>query len=229
MGELETLREELNRTRERLHSVKAENELYLKEIHHRMKNSLSVVSGLLKLNATYIKDEEAKRQLLDGHQRIIAISLLHEKLFKARDTKDISFGKYVRSLADSLFRSYGVEKGNIKMNIDMPDVGLTEKSRVPCALMINELLSNSLKHAFSQSEKGEITVKLKRAVNGFILCVTDTGCGLPEGLNIVDGSTFGLILVSTLAEQLGGELELLRQEGGAGFKIFVPRGGLIEL
>jgi len=188
-----------------------EKEVLLREIHHRVKNNLQIISSLLKLQSTYIKDEQYTEMLRDSQNRVRSMALIHEKLYHSENLLNIDFETYIRSLTDELIRSYGAAE--VAMNIKVDTIAIGVDTAIPCGLIINELVSNSLKHAFPDG-KGEITITL-HAIDGTIeLTVSDTGVGIPDTVDFRTTETLGLRLVTILAEdQLDGDITLKRDAG----------------
>jgi two-component sensor histidine kinase len=200
-----------------------EKEVLLKEVHHRVKNNLQIVSSLLNLQMPYIHNEQAADLFKESQNRIISMALIHEKLYESESLAGIGVAEYIQSLTDNLFRSYGAPRA-VRMEIDVADITLDIDTVIPCALIINELVSNSLKHAFPDSWRqtggaGEIRIDFHRdADNRFALTVTDNGVGLPAGFDVQHCESLGLKLVGVLVKQLRGVLH--RKPGaGAGFTI----------
>ena len=192
-----------------------EKEVLLREIHHRVKNNLQIVSSLLSLQSQYIRDNLCADMLKESQNRIRSMALIHEKLYQSEDLASINADEYIRTLVHGLHRSYAARTDQITVTINVEDISLRVDTAIPCGLIINELVSNSLKHAFPR-RKGEIKVIL-HSLNGDIeLSVTDNGIGLPEDIDFRTTETLGLRLVTILAEdQLNGEIELDRTEGTA--------------
>ncbi len=196
-----------------------EKEVLLREIHHRVKNNLQIISSLLKLQSRYIRDEQYTEMLRDSQNRIRSMALIHEKLYHSENLLNIDFEPYIRSLTDELIRSYGAAK--VAVNIEVDTISVSVDTAIPCGLIINELVSNSLKHAFPDG-KGEIAVTL-HAIDGTIeLTVSDTGVGIPDTVDFRTTETLGLRLVTILAEdQLNGDI-ILKREAGTEFCITFP-------
>jgi PAS domain S-box-containing protein len=204
----------------RIRASLAEKEVLLREIHHRVKNNMQVISSLLNLQSNFSKDEKVAEMFKESRNRIISMSLIHEKLYQSENFSKIDLKGYVEELVNGLFHSYGVSTGKIRQNIHIDDISLGIDSAIPCGLIINELVSNSLKYAFPDDKRGEITVAIHRTDDSMIeLTVKDNGVGIPEDLDIEKGKTLGLHLVRMLAEnQLQGSIALDRN-GGTGFQI----------
>ena len=202
-----------------------------KEIHHRIKNNLQVISSLLDLQAEKFSDEKVIEAFRESQNRVISMALIHEELYEGEGTDTLNFSEYIKKLADNLFKTYRLSGKNIHLYMDMEEnTFINMDTAVPLGIIVNELVSNSLKHAFSGRDRGEIRIKLRRDENGefisreesksevskstsFVLIVSDNGIGIPEDLNIEDLDSLGLQLVSSLIDQLDGELELKRNNG----------------
>jgi PAS domain S-box-containing protein len=201
-----------------------EKEVLLKEIHHRVKNNLQIISSLLSLQSAHIRDPRALEVFKEGQGRVRSMALIHEKLYRSEDFARVDFSEYIRNLAAYLFRSYEVSAGAVSLSVRAEGMLLPVDTAIPCGLILNELVSNSLKHAFPDGRRGEISVTLRpEGDDRLTLCVADDGVGLPTGLKPHNSSSLGLQLVNTLARQLGGELAV---RGGAGveFKITFRKG-----
>jgi len=210
---------ERKRAEEQIKASLKEKEVLLKEIHHRVKNNLQVISSLLNLQSPYIKDEQASEMFRESQNRVKSMALIHEKLYQSKDLGEIDFAEYIRKLTVNLFHSYGVDSSAIQLVLNISDILLDIDTAIPCGLIINELVSNSLKHAFPAGEKGEVCVNLSSNTdNKFKLIVSDNGVGFPEDLNFRNTESLGLQLVNTLINQLGGAIEL-DKSGGTAFKI----------
>jgi PAS domain S-box-containing protein len=193
------------RAEEALQASLDEKTALLKEVHHRVKNNLQIVISLLNLQAGQTKDRATLDTLINGRNRVRSMALLHETLYRAGNFARIDFAGYVDDLCAHLFRSCGTEAARIKLQTRVAGVSLNLDQAVPCGLIINELASNALKHAFPSGRSGTITVALATDEHQQItLSVSDDGVGLPPGLDIPQTQTLGLQLVCSLAQQLGG-------------------------
>jgi PAS domain S-box-containing protein len=191
-----------------------EKEVLLQEVHHRVKNNLQVISSLLKLQAGYVEDATYVDMFRESQNRVVSMSLVHEKLYQSEDLASINFSEYINHLVSALFRSYGVTIEKIAARIDVEDVVLGVDTAIPCGLIINELISNSLKYAFPGGKEGEIRVTFCSANHDEVeLTVSDNGVGLPTDLNFSHPRSFGLKLVSILTDQIRGKLEIDRHRG----------------
>lgn len=189
-----------------------EKELLLKEIHHRVKNNLMVISSLLNLQSKYIKDKAALEVFRESQHRARSMALIHTMLYQSEDLKCIDFGDYISKLTTELFRTY-VTRDNIKLNLDVGEVLLDINTSIPLGLIVNELVSNSLKHAFPQGEGGEVTVSFQKTRDHYLFQVADTGVGFPEDLDYKKTNSLGMRLVNTLTGQLDGEIDLDTTQG----------------
>jgi len=194
-------------------------DLLLREIHHRVKNNLQVISSLLYLQSRRVDDQNVVEMFNESSNRVKSMTLIHQKLYQSKDTATINFGEYIRDLIDALFLSYGVDRQTIALKLNIENAVLSIDTAIPCGLIINEIISNSLKYAFPEGRQGQISVTLQRE-NGtkFILVVGDNGVSLPKDLDFRNTTSLGLKLVTTLVEQLGGTIEL-NQQGGTEFTI----------
>jgi len=194
-----------------------EKEILLGEIHHRVKNNMQVIISLLRLQKMRIQDKKYANMFKESEDRIRSMSLIHEQLYRTKDFANIDFEKYVKGLVNGLIVSHGVDITKVKLNLEIEDVIFDLENAIPCGLIINELFSNSLKHAFPQHEKGNISIVLRSFNKDELgLTVSDDGVGIPEDLDIKQTDSMGLHLVRVLAEhQLKGEIEIHRTQGTA--------------
>ena len=199
---------------ERMRASIREKEVLLQEIHHRVKNNMQIISSLLKLQAGYVDDGTYYDMFKESQNRIISMALVHEKLYQSEDLASIDLNDYITHLADALFRSYGADTGNVSLNIDVADVVFGVDTAIPCGLIINELVSNSLKYAFPGGKEGEIKIALCSTDGEEIeLTVSDNGISIPDELDLTNTGSLGLKLVHILTDQIRGRLELDRSEG----------------
>jgi PAS domain S-box-containing protein len=208
--------EERQKAEELIKTSLKEKEVLLREVYHRVKNNMQVVSSLLKLQSRYVKNnKEMLAVFTESQSRIKSISLIHEKLYESKDLANIDFNGYVKTLARSLFDFYHTDSAPIAMKTEVDNVSLNIDTAIPCGLIINELVSNSLKYAYPNGTGGELKIGI-RSNNGdeTQLIVSDNGVGLPPDLDFRNTKTLGLQLVISLAEeQLGGKIELDRTTG----------------
>ncbi|MFY1113025.1 MAG: sensor histidine kinase [Methanosarcinaceae archaeon] len=219
-----------------------------KEIHHRIKNNLQVISSLLDLECENLLSggfdrEKIVKAFRESHDRIVSMSIIHEELYKSSDMETIDFASYLRKLTADLLRSYKVGASNVRLRLDMEDLFLEMERAIPLGIIVNELVSNSLKHAFPNGKSGEIRIELSLRVTGsndilsnkitdtgiqynsytdryFTLIVEDNGTGFPESVDFRNTSSLGLQLVNTLVDQIGASIQLEKGQG-AKFKIRV--------
>jgi len=210
---------EREKAEDRIKQALREKEILLSEIHHRVKNNMAIISALLSLQSNYTDDEETIEMLSESQRRIHSMALVHEKLYKQHDDfASIDFHDYAESLTDDLLRSHGRTREDIKVTTDIDDIALPLDILIPCGLIINELINNSLKHAFRDALEPGILISLKREDDKVVLVVGDTGSGLPEDKDLKRSKSLGLKIVNQLIRQIEGHLEIDRSKG-TGFKI----------
>jgi len=188
-----------------------EKETLLQEVHHRVKNNLQIVSSLLKLQADSLSDPAAAALLRESQQRVLSMALIHERLYAGKEMAAIEFDSYARTLVQELVYSYAGRAGNVTGRILPPPIFLTIGQAIPCALILNELVTNALKYAYPAGGTGEVVVELQELPDNRIrLAVSDHGTGLPEGFDFRTSKSLGLRIVWVLAKQLGGTLTIER-------------------
>ena len=195
-----------------------EKEMLLKEIHHRVKNNLMVISSLLSLQSRYIKDEVSKSIFKESQNRARSMALIHELLYRSSDLKRINFGDYIRTLTNELLRMYVTDPGRIKLNINVKDMMLDINTAIPLGLIVNELVSNSMKHAFPNDRNGKIDIEFKLENGNYSMIVSDDGEGFPKDYDIEVSDSLGLRIVNSLTEQIDGQIEL---DGSNGTKFII--------
>jgi PAS domain S-box-containing protein len=209
---------ERKRTDESLRASLREKEVLLKEIHHRVKNNLQVISSLLSLQAEYLTDESMLRIMRESQGRVKSMALVHEKLYQSHNLAEIDFGDYVRVLVMQLFRSYGIPQDTVQMAVTADPVALGVDRAIPCGIIVNELVTNALKYAFPDRRKGKVEVELRSIPPGTIrLTIRDDGVGLPPDIEFHKADSLGLTLVHMLTDQVQGELTIPRTLVGAEF------------
>jgi len=206
---------ERKQAEERIKKSLKEKEVLLREVHHRVKNNMQVISSLLRLQSGVLEDKKAVVIFKECQDRVRSMSLVHEKFYRSKDLLNIDFAEYIKELTDGLVRSYGIDASKIAIKINVKGVSLGINLAIPCGLLVNELISNSLKHAFPKGRRGEIKVSLRPTEKGRIeLIIGDNGVGLPKDLDFRKTKSLGLQLVNTLVkDQLDGEIELDRSAG----------------
>ncbi len=197
-----------------------EKEILLQEVHHRVKNNLQVVISLLNLQSKDIKDERVIKMFRDGQGRINSMALVHEKIYYSKDLANIRLREYINDLSRELFKSYNLNASRVGFESQIEDISIGIDTSIPCGLIINELLSNSLKHAFPKERKGEIRLEIHTIKDGEIeIIFSDNGVGIPKTFDYRKSSSFGFRLVVDLVEyKLMGIIKLIRN-GGTGFQI----------
>ncbi len=200
-----------------------EKEVLLKEVHHRVKNNMQVISSLLSLQGEQITDPAALTSFRDSQNRVRSMALVHEKLYRSESLASIDFSEYVADLMASLKRSYIMS--DIDLRVEADDLRLGVDMAIPCGLIINELVSNALKHAFKGRKGGMVDVRINRNGKGkTMIRVQDDGNGLPSDFDHRQSNSLGMQLVSMLTEQLGGSLEVNGAVGTC-FTITFPTNG----
>ncbi len=210
---------ERKKREESLRTALKEKESILQETHSRVKNNLQIMSSLLRLQACQISDKKAQMALTESQTRIHSMALIHEKLYQSEDFSSIDLADYIEKMVTYLFAVYEANARQIRFKMDMHPIEMEISRAIPCGLIINELVSNALNHAFPRSKKGELTVRIFKDRGGKChLIVKDTGCGIPEKIDIQTPQTLGLQIVTDLVKQLEGKLKL-RRDGGTEFEI----------
>ncbi|WP_161968146.1 sensor histidine kinase [Fimbriiglobus ruber] len=206
---------------EQMEASLREKEVLLKEIHHRVKNNLQIISTLLDLQSDHTTDPQALAMFKESRGRVRSMALIHERLYRSQDMARVDFSGYVRQLADDLYRGYKAF-GDIGLELDVNVPPLPIDVAIPCGLLLNELMSNCFKHAFADRQTGCIRVSLNQDDGKTnVLVVADDGPGFPAGVDFRDTTSFGLQLVNTLVRQLGGEIELITGRGTT-FRVRFP-------
>lgn len=201
-------------TEEHIRQSLQEKEVLLKEVHHRVKNNLQVISSILNLQSSYVRDQGTLNILKESQNRIKSMAFIHESLYQTKDFSSINFTEYVENLANNLMHSYSNINHDVKLKLDIQNVFLNLDLAIPCGLIINEIVSNALKYAFvDKSEEGEITIKMLVKEDKLLLMIGDNGRGLPSTIDYRNTESLGLQLVVTLVDQLGGTIELENNKG----------------
>jgi len=197
---------------QRIQAALEEKDLLLGEIHHRVKNNLQIVHSLLDLQSTRIEDPAVLDMLMDSQNRVRSMALIHQTLYQSKDFAKVDFGGFLEALVPTLVASYGVDTGNINLRIEVDQVFLPINAAIPCGLIINELITNALKHAFPDGRGGSVVVSIAHQPNDRVtLVVSDDGVGIPDALVIEKSDTLGLSLVTLLSKQLNGQLAIKRK------------------
>ena len=207
---------ERNELEERLKASLQEKEILLKEIHHRVKNNMQIIYSLINFQSRYTKDKDALKMYKETQDRVRTMALIHEKFYQTKDLSKINFADYVRNLIASLFYSYGIRSSDVELDLNIQSVFLDINTAIPCGLIINELASNSFKHAFSERKKGKIIIDFNLYnENKYVLNFSDDGIGIPKNIDFHRTESLGLQLISTLVDQLEGSIALNRRRGTA--------------
>lgn len=205
---------ERKRAEQRLLESLHEKEMLLKEIHHRVKNNLAVISSLLYLQSIYTQDEPTLKMLRESQDRIRSMSLVHEAIYRSENFAAVDFADYVGALSQQLLRTYSLS-GNIQLKTDLEPVYINLELAIPCGLILNELITNALKHAFPAGQAGEIRVTLRQYdTDGYSLQVADNGVGLPDALAVATVTSLGMRLIRILTRQIDGQFELVATHPG---------------
>ena len=200
-----------------IHSLE-EKEILLREVHHRVKNNMQIILSLLNLQSNTIKNKEMKDIFKESQNRVRSMSMIHEEVYQSDDLAKIDFQSYIKHFIKSLFQTYSTGLNNVEWMVDIDEIKLNIETSIPCGLILNELLSNSLKHAFKDGSDGKIWVKLKEEYDKIRLEITDNGIGLPDDFQLEKTSTLGLELVKNLVKQLDGKIKV-KNENGVSFII----------
>lgn len=212
---------EAKKTQEELQKSLREKEILLREIYHRVKNNMQIMASLLRLQARQAQDERTKELFRESQARIRTMALVHERLYQSEDLSSIDFSDYINHMAVHLMSLYHEKSRNIDLEIKSQGVYLDINRAIPCALLLNELITNVLKHAFPQNQPGKLTIVLEKRPRGkYYLLVEDNGVGLSPEIDIKKAETLGLQLINDLTIQLGGQLRVFRNQGTAFEVIF---------
>ncbi len=198
-----------------------EKEVLLQEVHHRVKNNLQVISSLINMQVRKLRDVSARSALEECQSRVLSIALIHQKLYQSKDYGRVPFSDYARSLAANIFHATGISPGHVALCLEFETLVLAVDKAIPCGLILNELITNALKHGFPNDRRGEIRIQLKKAGGDLELSVADDGVGIDPGFDPAKSDSLGMQLVQTLVEQLDGKLDIFR-EAGTTFRVRFP-------
>jgi two-component sensor histidine kinase len=212
--------EEIENEEKLMASIK-EKEILLKEVHHRVKNNLQIINSILNLQSSYVTDEKTLDIINESQNRIRSMSYIHESLYQTSNFSSINFRDYIGNLITNLFYSYQVN-GNINVVKKIENIDLALDQAIPCGLILNELITNSLKYAYDSDEKGDIVIELKEKGNSVHVSVEDYGVGLPGNFDLETSESLGLSLVHTLIDQIDGEV-IVNSDGGTKFLIIFEK------
>lgn len=194
--------------------AKEEKEVLLKEIHHRVKNNMQVITSLLSLQASFMEDDDAKAMFRYSQYRINSMAMVHEMLYHSEDLGKIDYGKYLKQLAENLIRTMKGSEGKVDLEIEVPKIKLNIDTAIPLGLIVNEIITNALKYGFKNREQGRIFIRIVQ--NGpqlYTLFIGDDGVGFREDVNFRAAKTLGLQLIHKLTLQLKGSIEKVEGEG----------------
>jgi PAS domain S-box-containing protein len=195
-----------------------EKDILLKEIHHRVKNNLQIISSLLNLQQNYLKNKDDAKIFKDSQNRVKSMAIIHEKLYESKDFSKVDLKDYIGSLSHYLYLSYGVENNRIRMDLKISNISFEMEKSISFGILLNELISNAFKHAFPDGRPGTISISLEKENNSLILIIKDDGIGFPENFKIENSNSLGLKLVYNLALQLNGKI-FVDSNNGVEFKI----------
>jgi two-component sensor histidine kinase len=204
---------ERKRAEELLMKSLNEKEMLLKEIHHRVKNNLQIIISLLKLQSGYVYDVRDIEIFNNSRSRIETMSLIHEKLYRTEDLSSIEISNYVKELVNHLIKAYNINSALVDFTVSSEKIYLSIDTAIPCGLIINELVNNTLKHAFPRGYRGKILINIKKENEIIFISIKDNGIGLPENLDEKVNKSLGLQLINTLIKQLDGVLEIYKNNG----------------
>jgi PAS domain S-box-containing protein len=214
------------RVKTRTSELQERNSL-LQEVHHRVKNNLQVVSSLINMQIRGVQDESSRAALRECQSRVVTMAQIHEMLYQSADYARVPFAKYAKDLTTRILSASGTAPGNVSVRFELQEVSLPVEQAIPCGLILNELVANSLKHAFPNGAHGTICVALRQAPDRTVaLAVSDDGIGISPTFDLDISSSLGVQLVMTLVEQIEGQLEIIRQPGSS-FRITFPVGSAI--
>jgi len=197
-----------------------EKEILLREIHHRVKNNMQIISSLLNLQSRSIEDENARDVFKESQNRVRSMSMVHELLYKSPDLDSIYFKEYMTNLINTLFHSYGASNRQIVLESEIENIKMGIDTAIPLGLIMNELLTNSLNHAFENRQNGEIKVSAKIDGDEYLVTISDNGVGFPDDIDFYHTRSLGLQLVNTLVQQIRGTIELKSETNiGTSFEI----------
>jgi len=209
---------DLKQAEEKIRASLLEKETLLKEIHHRVKNNMQMISSLLNLQSNYVQDEKAKEALWNSIERIGIMASIHTQLYQSQDLTKVDFSVFIQELISSIRQSYGRAESPIEINVDAGEISLSIDNSIPCGLILNELIANALKHAFPEGKEGEINIGVRLEDNQVVLTVQDNGIGFSESIDFTKVKSLGLDMVNILARQMHGKIDM-QVDGGTTWTI----------
>lgn len=198
---------------EKIKASLLEKETMLKEIHHRVKNNLQVISSLLDMQSSSLQDEKAKEALWESMARVRTMAMIHTRLYQSPDLTMVDFGLFIRDLIGNISQSYGRAAVPVEINVDAGEIRLGIDISIPCGLILNELVANALKHAFPEGKEGEINIRMQSEDSRVVLTVQDNGIGFPESIDLTNLKSMGLKLVNILVRQMNGKIDMQVDSG----------------
>jgi PAS domain S-box-containing protein len=191
-----------------------DKDILMKEIHHRVKNNMTVIQSLLSLQLHDVSDEKSRSYFKDAQNRVKSMSMIHERLSRSEELSKMDLSEFINSLSNHLFQSSGLNPSKVNLDVNIPEITIDVETMLPCGLIINELVSNAFKYAFPDDRAGVVTIGLLvEKDNEITLSVKDNGVGIPDDLNIYETKSLGLQIVSALTNQIQGDLELVKGNG----------------
>lgn len=212
----------LNAERDRLAASLAEKVVLLKEVHHRVTNNLQVIASLLWMQTVATGDDRTANALRKSQHRVESMAMIHRQLYESEDFREVDLAEHVRTLMANLFESYGVDSARIACQVTVDHLPLPVDQAIPVGLILNEFVSNSLKHAFPDGRSGMVRVQCRRASGVVTLEVNDDGIGIPEGADLRTPKSLGLEIVNILAHQLRGTFSCAHGSLGTTFRVLFP-------
>ena len=212
---------ERKQAEEKVKASLREKETLLKEIHHRVKNNLTVISSLLDLQSACLQDDKAREALQNSIERVRTMASIHTQLYQSQDLTRVDFGLFVRDLVGNISQSYGRVESPVEIQVDADEIRLGIDASIPCGLILNELVANALKHAFPEGKEGEINIRMRSEDKRVTLTVQDNGIGFPESIDVTNLKSLGLELVNLLVGQISGKIDM-QVDGGTTWTITFP-------
>ncbi|MBN1350005.1 PAS domain S-box protein [candidate division KSB1 bacterium] len=204
----------LKQAEEKLKASLQEKSVLLQEVHHRVKNNLQVISSLVYLQSKQVNDQHILPMFQETQNRVRAMAMIHENLYKSSNLARIDFAVYLEKLIKQLFRSYDVRTDAVELQIEVDKVELSIDTAIICGMIINELVSNSLKYAFPENRNGSINIRIFKAINNLVtMIISDDGIGFPERVDFPEAKSLDLQLVDMLVKQIEGKIQLARNHG----------------
>jgi len=204
---------ELKNAEDSLNQSLKDKDMLIKEIHHRVKNNLMIISSLLNLQSNYLKDKESIEIFRESQNRAKSMALIHERLYQSEDLKSIGFKEYITTLANDLYRNYVEDPERVELQLDISDLDIDIDHAIPLGLILNELITNSMKYGFPDDRSGKVFVKFCKEADEYVLRVGDDGIGFPSDVDFKNTNTLGMQLVNGLSQQVDGDLELNTDNG----------------